>query len=99
MVCGLRFPMTGNLFPAMEGRAILIERARSSFQLKAEEQRTRRRLWLADGSCLRLRPERANHVSSYDFVSAFTRDGRAICMLDLIDEYAWECLPIRPHRD
>jgi putative transposase len=28
-----------------------------------------RRLWLADGSCIRLRPEHANHVWAYDFVS------------------------------
>jgi putative transposase len=32
------------------------------------KQRPRRRLWLNDGSCVRLRPERANHVWSYDFI-------------------------------
>ena len=32
-----------------------------------QKQRARRRLWLGDGSCVRLRPERANHVWSYDF--------------------------------
>ncbi len=31
-------------------------------------QRPRRRLWLNDGSCVRLRPAHANHVWSYDFV-------------------------------
>src|SRR5256885_8292756 len=36
------------------------------------KQRARGRLWLEDGSCVRLRPERANHVWSYDFVSAMT---------------------------
>src|SRR5208337_1283691 len=35
-----------------------------------QKQRPRGRLWLNDGSCLRLRPERANHVWSYEFVSA-----------------------------
>ena len=32
------------------------------------KQPKRRRLWLADGSCMRLRAEHANHVWSYDFV-------------------------------
>ena len=35
-----------------------------------QKQRPRGRLWLNDGSCVRLRPGRANHVWSYDFVSA-----------------------------
>ena len=38
------------------------------------KQRPRRRLWLNDGSCVRLRPERANQVWSYDFVSAMTHN-------------------------
>jgi putative transposase len=41
-----------------------------------KKQKPRRRLWFNDGSCMRLRPERANHVWSYDFVSAMTHDGR-----------------------
>ena len=44
------------------------------------------------GSCIRLRPERANHVWSYDFVSAQTHDGRMLRLLVLIDEYTRECL-------
>src|SRR5450631_4030017 len=43
-----------------------------------KKQKPRRRLWFNDGSCVRLRPERANHVWSYDFVSAMTHDGRTI---------------------
>jgi transposase InsO family protein len=62
------------------------------------KQRPRRRLWLNDGSCVRLRPERANHVWSYDFVSAMTHDGRTLRMLTLIDEYTRECLAIRVAR-
>jgi hypothetical protein len=42
------------------------------------KQTARRRLWLNDGSCVRLRPERANHVWSYEFVSAMTHDGRPL---------------------
>jgi len=63
-----------------------------------QKQRPRGRLWLGDGSCLRLRPERANHVWSYDFVSALTHDGRTLRMLTLIDEYTRECLAIRVAR-
>jgi hypothetical protein len=63
-----------------------------------QKQRPRRRLWLNDGSCIRLRPERANHVWSYDFVSAMTHDGRTIRMLTMIDEYTRESLAIRVAR-
>jgi putative transposase len=58
------------------------------------KQRPRRRLWLNDGSCVELRPERANRVWSYHFVSAMTHDGRTLRMLKLIDEYTRECLAI-----
>ena len=37
-----------------------------------QRQKPRGRLWLNDGSCVRLRPEHQNHVWSYDFVSTFT---------------------------
>ena len=63
-----------------------------------QRQKPRGRLWLNDGSCVRLRPERANHVWSYDFVSGMTHDGRTIRMLTLIDEYTRECLAIRVER-
>ena len=63
-----------------------------------ERQKPRRRLWFNDGSCVRLRPVLANHVWSYDFVSAKTYDGRTVRMLNLIDEHSWECLMIRPER-
>jgi putative transposase len=62
------------------------------------KQKPRGRLWLNDGSCVRLRPERPNHVWSYDFVSAATHDGRALRMLTLIDEYTRESLAIRVGR-
>jgi putative transposase len=63
-----------------------------------QKQRPRGRLWLNGGSCVRLRPECANHVWSYDFVSAMTHDGRTLRMLTLIDEYTRECLAIRVAR-
>lgn len=63
-----------------------------------QRQRARGRLWLADGSCVRLRPKRANHVWSYDFVKAMTHDGRALRILVVIDEYTRECLALRVAR-
>ena len=59
-----------------------------------QRQPKRGRLWLGDGSCIRLRPERKDHVWSYDFVQTRTRDGRAFRMLTVIDEYSRECLAI-----
>ena len=58
------------------------------------KQPKRRRLWLNDGSCIRLRPCWKDHVWSYDFVQARTHDGRAFRMLTLIDEYSRQCLAI-----
>ena len=64
--------------------------------LKVPSKQPRRgRLWLNDGSCLRLRPEKRNHVWAYDFVMDRTRDGRTVRMLTVIDEYTRECLAIR----
>jgi putative transposase len=58
----------------------------------------RKRLWLNDGSCIRLRAERPNHVWSYDFVHHRTHDGRAFRMLNIVDEFTRECLAIRVAR-
>jgi putative transposase len=57
-----------------------------------QKQKTRRRLWLNGGSCVRLRPMHANHIWSYDFVSARTHDGRSVRILNLIDEHTRESL-------
>ncbi len=58
------------------------------------KQPKRRRLWLNDGSCIRLRPQHRDHVWSYDFVFSRTHDGRPVRMLTLIDEFTRECLAI-----
>ena len=63
-----------------------------------QKQKPRGRLWLNDGSCVRLRPEHENHVWSYDFVRASTHDGRTLRLLTLIDEYTRKCLAIRVAR-
>ena len=59
-----------------------------------KKQPKRGRLWLNDGSCIRLRPERKDHVWSYDFVHDPTHDGRRLRMLVVIDEFTRECLSI-----
>ncbi|WP_145975780.1 IS3 family transposase [Ruegeria atlantica] len=56
------------------------------------------RLWLNDGSCVRLRPEYRNHVWSYDFVHCRTDDGKAFRTLNILDEHSRECLTIRVKR-
>ena len=63
-----------------------------------QKQPKRGRLWLGDGSCIRLRAERPNHVWSYDFVEDRTHDGRKYRMLNVIDEFTHECLAIRVSR-
>ncbi len=63
-----------------------------------QRQPKRGRLWLNDGSCVRLRPERPNHVWAYDFVQDRTRDGRKFRMLTVIDEFTRECLAIVAER-
>jgi putative transposase len=59
-----------------------------------QKQPKRRRLWLNDGSCVRLKPCRPNHVWSYDFVADRTFDGRSLKPLTVLDEHTRECLAI-----
>jgi putative transposase len=59
-----------------------------------QKQPKRGRLWLADGSCVRLRPQHQDHVWSYDFMVARTSDGRAFRILTILDEYTRQCLAI-----
>ena len=72
-----------------------VERIWREEGLKVPNKQPRRgRLWLNDGSCVRLRPTHRNHVWAYDFVAERTHDGRPIKMLTVIDEYSRECLAI-----
>jgi putative transposase len=76
-----------------------VERIWRQEGLKVPRKQPRRgRLWLNDGSCLRLRPSRPNHVWSYDFVADRTSDGRPLKMLTVVDEYTRECLAIDVER-
>jgi putative transposase len=70
---------------------------REGLKVPAKQPR-RGRLWLTDGSCIRLRPERPNHVWAYDFVEDRTHDGRRYRMLNIVDEFTREALAIRIDR-
>ena len=62
-----------------------IERLWRREGLKVPQRQPKRgRLWLNDGSCVRLRPGHPNHVWSYDFVQSRTRDGRGFRMLTIL---------------
>ena len=53
---------------------------------------------LNDGSCVRLRPERPNHVRPHDFVQDRTHDGRIFRTLNIIDEFTKAALVRRVKR-
>ena len=63
-----------------------------------EKQPKRGRLWLNDGSCVRLRPAWNDHVWAYDFVYLRLHDGTRGRLLTVIDQYSRECLAIRAAR-
>ena len=63
-----------------------------------QKQPKRKRLWLNDGSCIRLRPLFKDHVWSYDFVATRTEEGLSLRILTLIDEYTKECLILKAAR-
>ncbi len=76
-----------------------VERIWRQEGLKVPQRQPKRgRLWLNDGSCIRLQPERPNHVWAYDFVEDRTHDGRKIRMLNIVDEFSREALAIRVER-
>jgi putative transposase len=62
------------------------------------KQPKRGRLWLNDGSCVRLRAERPNHVWAYDFVEDRTHEGRKYRTLNIVDEFTHEGLAIKVKR-
>ena len=72
-----------------------VERIWRQQGLKVPKRQPKRgRLWLNDGSCVRLRPEHKDHVWAYDFVQDRTADGKRIRMLTIVDEFTRECLAI-----
>jgi putative transposase len=72
-----------------------VERIWRKEGLKVPQRQPKRgRLWLNDGSCIRLRPEYPGHVWAYDFVEGRTHDGRKFRILTIIDEASRECLAL-----
>jgi len=63
-----------------------------------QKQPKKGRLWLNDGSCIRLHPEYRNHVWSYDFVHCQTDDGKVFRTLNILDEFSRECLAMKVDR-
>ena len=63
-----------------------------------QKQPKRGRLWLNDGSCIRLRPEHKDHVWSYDFMIEHTANGRAFKILNIVDEYTRESVGVKVER-
>ena len=55
-----------------------------------QKQPKRKRLWLADGSCIRKRPMFRHHAWSYDFVHDRTHHGTPFRILNIIDEFSRE---------
>jgi putative transposase len=83
----------------LDGEQERVERIWRCEGLKVPAKQPKRgRLWFNDGSCIRLRPQRPNHVWSYDFVADRTHDGKAFRMLCIIDEFSRESLAIRVAR-
>jgi len=64
-----------------------------------QKQPKKGRLWLNDGSVIRLRPEFANHVWSYDFMEDRTYNGVKFRILNVVDEFTRECLAVRVRRN
>ena len=76
-----------------------VERIWRTEGLKVPKKQPKRgRLWLNDGSCVRLRPNHKDHVWSYDLMVARTAEGKAFRILTIIDEYTRECLAILTQR-
>ena len=62
------------------------------------KQPKRGRLWLNDGSIVRLRAEFPKHVWSYDFMEDRTHNGVKFRILNILDEFTRECLAVRVGR-
>ena len=82
----------------MEGWAVNPKRVQRIWRQEGlkvpKKQPKRARLWLNDGSCIRLRPERKDHVWAYDFVHHRTHEGHSFRLLTIVDEYTRENLAI-----
>ena len=76
-----------------------VERSWRQKGLKVPQKQPKRgRLWLAEGSCLRRRPESPTHGWAYDAGMERTGDGRPVTRLTVVDEYTRDCLTIAVRR-
>ena len=68
------------LLRSTAGRVVNDKRVERIWRLEGlkvpAKQPKKGRLWLADGSYIRLRAQRPNHVWSYDFVEDRTHEGK-----------------------
>lgn len=62
----------------------------------SQRQPKRSRLWLIDGSCVRLRPKRS--IWAFDSVEDRMHDGRKLRMLNIVAELTREALAVRVAR-
>jgi len=63
-----------------------------------QKQRKKRRLGNSENSVTRRRPERPDHVWTYDFTEDRTVDGRRLKFLAVLDEYTRRCLALEVER-
>lgn len=63
-----------------------------------QKQPKRGRLWLNDGSIVRLKPLFPKHVWSYDFMQDRTHNGVKFRILNVMDEFTRECLAVKVAR-
>ena len=75
-----------------QGRVMRLWR-REGLKVPAKQPK-RGRLWLNDGSCIRLRPRDQKHVGSWDVVFIRTDDGRAVKRRVVMDAFTRACLAI-----
>ena len=78
-----------------------VERLWSEHRMQVPKKQRRRKRGVNGGSensCVRKRPERPNHIWSYDFVEEVTERGQKLRMLVVIDEFTREALAIEVAR-
>lgn len=94
-------PMVTNRL-RLDGWAVNHKRVERLWRLEGlqvrRKRRKRRRVGCSENGIIRLRPERLNHVWTYDFVMDRTEDGRRIKILGVVDEYSRECLALEAGR-
>ena len=93
--CGESCHCLNDGYAGCSGNIERVERIWRREGLKVPQKQPKRgRLWLNDGSCIRLRPEYPGHVWAYDFGESRTHDDRKFHIVTIIDETSRECLAL-----